>query len=180
MSPPPTPLEATDKARADDLKLKIFGRLKDLKRHLDALRSAMAKFGENFDEAEFVAAHASSDPDELNMVKAVERGVDQLYNYMAELTRFGLELAEVREGADGINAGRDFRDLQDIKVLSAQRTAEVRTLQQLRRLIVHEYDQATAVQIREAALVVERVLPPFADAYMKWLRSGFVVPGVRD
>jgi len=41
---------------------------------------------------------------ELNRVKAVERGVDQLYNYIAELAAFGLELAELRGRRDETNA----------------------------------------------------------------------------
>ena len=57
-------------------------------------------FGEDFDLHEFTAAYASEDPVALNRVKAVERGVDQLYNYVAELTAFGLELAEVRARDD--------------------------------------------------------------------------------
>lgn len=45
----------------------------------------MAWFGDDFDAEEFQAAFNAEDPDELNRVKSVERGVDQLYNYAAEL-----------------------------------------------------------------------------------------------
>lgn len=54
----------------------------------------------------FQHAYDSDDPIELNRVKAVERGVDQLYNYIAELTAFGLELAEVRGRRGDQRAGR--------------------------------------------------------------------------
>ncbi len=74
----------------------------------------MADFGEDFDLAAFEAAYRSSDPVALNRVKAVERGVDQLYNYIAELTSQGLELAEVRDRQASLNARRDLRDLRRI------------------------------------------------------------------
>lgn len=82
--PVPAPLEANDPGRARALKAKIRDRVSDVRRHLRALRTAMAEFGEDFELDAFRAAYASEDPVELNRVKAVERGVDQLYNYIAE------------------------------------------------------------------------------------------------
>ncbi len=67
----------------------------------------MATFGEDLDADLLQVAFESSDPDELNRVKALERGVDQLYNYMAELAAFGLELGGLRERFDESNARRD-------------------------------------------------------------------------
>jgi hypothetical protein len=78
---PPAPavsLEAHDPDRARALKTKIRDRISDLNRHLVALRAGMAEFGEDFDLDAFQAAYDSEDPTELNRVKAVERGVDQL------------------------------------------------------------------------------------------------------
>ena len=96
MAAAPAPLEAHDPDRARALKAKIRDRISDVRRHLVALRAAMAEFGEDFDLDAFQHAYDSDDPILLNRVKAVERGVDQLYNYIAELTAFGLELAEIR------------------------------------------------------------------------------------
>src|SRR3954452_12221750 len=93
---PSAPLEEHDPGRARELKAKIRDRVADVRRHLVALRTAMAEFGEDFDLEAFRTAYASEDPVVLNRVKAVERGADQLYNYVVELTAFGLELAEVR------------------------------------------------------------------------------------
>ncbi len=88
---PPAPLEAVDPQRAEALKRKVLDRIADVKRHLVALRTAMAGFGENFDSEVFEQEFDSEEPEPLNRVKAVERGVDQLYNYMVELAAFGLE-----------------------------------------------------------------------------------------
>jgi hypothetical protein len=76
------PLEAIDPQRAAVVKRKVLARLTDMARHFRALEAAMAPFGEG---EQFALAAGSDDPTELNRVKAVERGVDQLFNYVAEL-----------------------------------------------------------------------------------------------
>lgn len=47
--PTPAPLEANDPERARALKAKIRDRVSDVRRHLRALRVAMAEFGEDFE-----------------------------------------------------------------------------------------------------------------------------------
>jgi uncharacterized protein YutE (UPF0331/DUF86 family) len=170
---PPAPLEEHDPDRARTLKTKIRDRVSDVRRHLIALRTAMAEFGDDFDFDEFRAAYLSDDPTELNHVKAVERGVDQLYNYIAELTAFGLELAEVRKRGDDLNARRDLQALQRIGVLGQQRAQRLERLRELRRLLVHEYATATAEQVHEAARLVAGDFVPFYDAYKAWIARGF-------
>ncbi len=176
MSAPPAPgapLEEHDPGRARALKAKIRDRVADVRRHLIALRTAMAEFGEDFDLDAFRAAHESEDPVALNQVKAVERGVDQLYNYIAELTAFGLELAEVRVRGDDLNARRDLQAMQRIGVIRPQRARRLERLRELRRLLVHEYATATAEQVHEAARLVADEFVPFYDAYRAWIARGF-------
>src|SRR3954453_844788 len=118
---PSAPLEEHDPGRARALKAKIRDRVADVRRHLVALRTAMAEFGEDFDLEAFRTAYASEDPVVLNRVKAVERGADQLYNYVVELTAFGLELAEVRPRDADLNARRDLQSLRRIGVIGPKR-----------------------------------------------------------
>lgn len=47
----------------------------------------------------------ADEPARLNQVKAVERGVDQLYNYIAQLASFGLELADKYSAASSLGVG---------------------------------------------------------------------------
>src|SRR5919108_2047639 len=145
--PPLAPLERDDPDRARTLKAKIRDRVADVRRHLIALRTAMAEFGEDFDLEAFRAAHASDDPMALNRVKAVERGVDQLDNYVVELAAFGLELAEVRPRDAELNARRDIESLRRIGVIGPERARRLERLLGLRRLLVHEYAAATADQV---------------------------------
>jgi len=170
---PAAPLEAHDPQRARVLKTKVGDRVSDVRRHLVALRAAMADFGEDFDLAAFEAAYRSSDPVELNRVKAVERGVDQLYNYIAELTAQGLELAEVRDRQASLNARRDLGDLRRIGVVGAELERRLQRLRELRRLLVHEYASATAEQVHESALIVSDNFVPFYEAYRGWIGRGF-------
>lgn len=179
MAAPAAPLEARDPERARALKAKIRDRVTDVRRHLIALRAAMAEFGEDFDLPVFQAAYDSEDPVELNRVKAVERGVDQLYGYIAELAAFGLELAGIRERQDATNARLDLDALARAGVIGPERTRRLQRLRELRRQLVHEYATATAEQVHEAARIIAAEFAPFYDAYREWIARGFSpTPGV--
>ncbi len=117
----------------------------------------MARFGEDLDQDAFIKAY---NPDDLILVMAVERDLDHLYNYLADLARFGLELAELRDRDADLNARRDFDDLRRAKVLSAERTDDLQRIRELRRLMVHDYSQATAALTHEAARPSSASLPP--------------------
>ncbi|MGI8864231.1 MAG: hypothetical protein ACR2JH_07515 [Solirubrobacteraceae bacterium] len=155
------------------LKAKIRDRVSDVRRHLIALRSAMAEFGEDFDLDAFQHAYDSEEPAELNQVKAVERGVDQLYNYIAELAAFGLELAEIRARREDTNARIDIESLARIGVIGPERARRLQRLRELRRQLVHEYATATAEQVHEAARIITAEFVPFYDAYRAWIARGF-------
>src|SRR5215211_742986 len=103
------PLDASDPDRAAALKRKVLARLTDAARHYRALEAAMTEFGEGFPRARFVEAAASQDPADLNRVKAAERGLDQLFNYVAEFNALGLELAGLRQPDAEPNARADLR-----------------------------------------------------------------------
>lgn len=167
------PLDDADPQRARVLKRKVADRITDVRRHLDALRAAMARFGEDFDLVEFRTAYGSHDPDELNQVKAVERGVDQLFNYVADLAALGLELAQVRDRHDETNARRDLMRLAEIGVLPRTRAERLDRLRGLRRMLVHEYATATGEQVHEAARIVVTELPDFQRRYVAWIKRGF-------
>lgn len=58
----PAPLEANDLRYARVLKAKIGDRVSDVRRHLLALRTAMAEFGDDFELDAFRVAYSSEDP----------------------------------------------------------------------------------------------------------------------
>jgi len=167
---PPAPLDATEPARARALKTKVRARMTDVRRHLLALRTAMADFGEDFDPAVFAAAHASEDPLALNRVKAVERGIDQLYSYIPELAAYGLELAELRDRREESNARKDLDALRRAGVLSGELTRRLQRLRELHRTLS---TNATAERVHESALLVAANFPAFYEAYRSWIGDGF-------
>jgi uncharacterized protein YutE (UPF0331/DUF86 family) len=133
----------------------------------------MAEFGDDFDLDVFQRAFDSDDPVELNRVKAVERGVDQLYNYIAELVALGLELAKGRARRQRTNARADIDALRRLGAIGPGRARRLQRLRALRRQVVHEYAAATAEQMHEAARIIQSEFVPFYDAYRDWIARGF-------
>jgi hypothetical protein len=104
---------------------------------------------------------------------AGERGVDQLYNHIAELTAFGLESAEIRARRQDTNARVDIESLSRIGVIGSERARRLHRLRELRRLLVHEYATATAAQVHRGARIISSEFIPFYDAYRNWINRGF-------
>ena len=171
MSKPPLADRDPDRARV--LQQKIDARLGDLPRHFRALRVATAEFGEGFSLAGFDAASRSADPADLNRVKAIERGVDLLYNYTVELAAFGLELAELRSEGDAIDAPGDLRGLRDAGVIASERCTRLLRLARLRRDMVHDYTATDAEAVHDAAELLIAELPPLTKAFGKWRKAGY-------
>jgi hypothetical protein len=171
------PLEAIDPQRAAVVKRKVLARLTDMARHFRALEAAMAPFGEG---EQFALAAGSDDPTELNRVKAVERGVDQLFNYVAELGRLGLELAALRAPDDEPSARGDLKSLREVGVIDDQLREQLARVASLRNRMVHDYVGVAALDVHEAARLVHVTLPRFVTAYQQWLLSGFPTTTGRD
>lgn len=171
------PLEASDPERARALKRKVLQRLKDVTRHYRALEAAMEEFGEQFDRKEFVRAADSDDPAALNRVKAIERGLDQLFNYVAELSAIGLELAGVRQPQDEPNARGDLRRMRELEVLAHQLCDQLVRVAGIRNRMVHDYVGLAGADVHEAVRLLHRGLPGFVSGYQEWLRAGFPAGG---
>jgi uncharacterized protein YutE (UPF0331/DUF86 family) len=167
------PLDASDPQRAAVVKRKVLERLTDVARHYRALEAAMAAFGESFVRDPFARAAASDDPTELNRVKAIERGLDQLFNYLAELAALGLELAERRAPDDERNARRDLSGLREIGVIDEQIRDQLTRVARVRNRVVHDYVGVAALDVHEATRLIHAALPRFVTAYQQWLRAGF-------
>ncbi len=136
----------------------------------------MADFGESFAREDFAAASGSDDPAALNRVKAIERGLDQLFNYLAELSALGLELAGLRYPDEEANARADLRGLRDLGVIDAGLCERLVRVAGIRNRMVHDYVGVTGVEVYEAVRLLHVAPPAYVLAYQRWLRSGFVAP----
>ena len=167
------PLDATDRDRATALKRKVLARLTDAARHYRALEAAMAEFGEGFPREGFIEATGSEDPVQLNRVKAAERGLDQLFNYIAEFGALGLELAGLRAPDAEANARADLRRLRDIGVIEPALCDQLVRVAGIRNRMVHDYVVVSGSDVHEAVRLLAGALPPYIAAYQAWLKAGF-------
>jgi hypothetical protein len=151
----------------------VLERLTDMGRHYRALEAAMAEFDPGFSREQFVDSARSDDPAALNRVKATERGLDQLFNYVAELTSLGLELAGRRAPDAEANARGDLRDLRDIGLVDAARCEQLVRVVGIRNRMVHDYVGTSGEEVHEAVRLLHAALPRFISAYQEWLRAGF-------
>jgi hypothetical protein len=167
----PAPLAEHDPARARALNARVRDQISDVRRHLAALRTAMADFGEDFDPDVFAGAHDGEDPIQLNRVKAVERGVEQLYGFVEQLAASGLELAGLRGRRDQIDTASDLDLLVGAGVLRKRLAGRLKRLCELQRMRAR--DHASAEHVHESALILAGSLPAFYDAYGAWVKRGF-------
>jgi uncharacterized protein YutE (UPF0331/DUF86 family) len=170
------PLDASDPHRTAALKRKVLGRLTDMSRHYRAFGAAMNELDEGFSRERFVAAARSEDPSSLNRVKAIERGLDQLFNYVAELSALGLELAGLRTPESVPKARTDLRELQEIGVIEASLCEQLVRIAGIRNRMVHDYVEVSGDDVYEAVRVLHVALPHYIDAYQDWVRAGFAAP----
>lgn len=131
----------------------------------------MGEFGEDFDLDVFSAAYEGEDPVELNRVKAVERGVEQLYDFVVQLTASGLELAGLRARRDRASSSADVDALAGAGVLTATLASRLKRLCELQSMLVDEH--RSAEHVHESALILAGSLAAFYDAYGAWVKRGF-------
>jgi uncharacterized protein YutE (UPF0331/DUF86 family) len=167
------PLDSSDPQRAAGLKRKVLARLTDVARHYRALEAAMAEFGDGFPRERFVQAAGADEPAALNSVKATERGLDQLFNYLAELGALGLELAGLQAPDTEPNARADLRRLREIDVIEDALCEQLVRVAGIRNRMVHDYVGLSGVEVHEAVRLLHGALPRYIAAYQDRLRAGF-------
>lgn len=165
MSPAPSP----DRVRV--LRRKIQHRLLNMERHRDALEHTLAEIDEEGGREAFVEAASSDEPRSLARVYMLERPFEVVQNYLAELVRFGLELAGLTDRSEPLNAPRDFARLRDAGVISQEQCERLIDLQRARNAIAHEYGEAEPEEAYDAAQSLIAALPTFMSAYGPWLKT---------
>jgi uncharacterized protein YutE (UPF0331/DUF86 family) len=147
-------------------------RLADTRSHYRALVLAL----ERISAADYEQALATRDADALTQhAYPLERPFEILDNYIVELARLGLDAA----GAD--SAGTEPEILKRLHakgVISESRRKKLRDVHDRRNELQHEYPDARATLVYEAARVLVDELPGFFRDYAKWMRElGFEKPG---
>jgi uncharacterized protein YutE (UPF0331/DUF86 family) len=137
-------------------------RLRDIPRHLRALRSILA----SIDEDGYSAAAKSSDPSILaREVYPLERACEILVGYVVELAQAGVEAAEL-EPQDAV---RNLRILADHGAIARARAERLIEVHRTRNAMVHQYPDVRARTVYEAAEALDAEIAPFVRDYTPWL-----------
>ncbi|MGH2746156.1 MAG: hypothetical protein ACRDN8_27425, partial [Thermoleophilaceae bacterium] len=104
---------------------------------------------------------------------ATERGLDQLFNYLAELGALGLELAGLRAPDAEPNAREDLRRLREIGVIETALCEQLVRVAGIRNRMVHDHVGLAGTEVHEAVRLLHGALPRYIAAYQDWLRAGF-------
>lgn len=147
---------------------RIAVRLADLPRRYLVLKQALEDFGES---KAFVEAATSNDPREIARAYVLERAFEVVENSLAELTRYGLIHAGLRDEDVDRPVRLDFRALREAGAISEAQRKLLVSLQQRRNELGHEYLDAQARSTFEAAELFYDKLPGLIRAYRGWLAS---------
>ena len=143
---------------------KIRVRLADTRSHYQALALALERIsGEDYGQA-----LATRDAERLAVhAYPIERPLEILTNYVIELARMGLELA----GKDSTGTAPVILErLRAEGVIGEQRRATLKSIHDQRNELQHEYPDARAALVYDAAVGLVDELPGFFRDYAAWMR----------
>jgi uncharacterized protein YutE (UPF0331/DUF86 family) len=140
-------------------------RLADARSHYRALVFAL----EQISAADYERALRTREAEALTQhAYPLERPFEILDNYVAELARAGLDLA----GKDSTGAASAILErLQGEGVISDARRTKLRDVHDRRNELQHEYPDARAALVYEAATTLVAELPGFFRDYGAWMRA---------
>jgi uncharacterized protein YutE (UPF0331/DUF86 family) len=147
----------------------INARLAALPHAYDDLLAAASSVGDPLDARAVLQALESSDPVRRNLVGALERVLEKLINYLAEITERGLREAERVGHASGATRGRSFDRLREAGVISRRQRDRLVLLVDVRNLIQHDYVAMTPGEIVAAAATVREELTEVVRALAAWI-----------
>ncbi len=140
-------------------------RLADARSHYRALVLAL----ERTSAVDYAQALKTREAEALTQhAYPLERPFEILDNYVVELARTGLELA----GEDNTGtASAVLTRLQSAGVISEARRKKLRDVNDRRNELQHEYPDARAALVYEAATLLVAELPGFFRDYGAWMRE---------
>lgn len=132
----------------------------------------MAAFGGDFDMRQFKQAFETDDDlDAYNRVQAVERALNRVQNFVADLAQAGARLAQLPldEEAHASGAHKAFAVLRKAGVIDGRLCARLVRAQEARSAIEHVYIQISAGRVHQAAQLVRESARDFIGPYRTWI-----------
>jgi uncharacterized protein YutE (UPF0331/DUF86 family) len=151
----------------------VLRHLEDFPRQYAALETAMAAFGDEFDLKRFKRAfETTEDMQAYNQVQAIERALERVQNFVAQLADAGVSLADLARpplAVDGSRAQQAFEALRDARVIDGSLCRRLTRAQKARSAIEHGYVQTRAGDVHRAAELVHESARRFIGAYRAWV-----------
>jgi uncharacterized protein YutE (UPF0331/DUF86 family) len=150
----------------------IARHLEDFPRQYTALERAMAAFGGEFDLGQFKQAfNTVDDMDAYNRVQAVERALGRVQNFVADLARAGVKLAQLPHVAEsqGPPSHQAFAALREAGVIDGELCRRLTRAQDARTMIEHSYVDTSAGRVHQAAELVRESARDFISRYRTWV-----------
>jgi uncharacterized protein YutE (UPF0331/DUF86 family) len=150
----------------------IVRHLEDFPRQYAALERAMAAFGGDFDLRLFKEAFDTMDDmDAYNRVQAVERALGRVQNFVADLARAGVKLAQLPWDLDaqGSAAHQAFAALREAHVIDGELCRRLTRAQDARSAIEHSYVQTPGGKVHQTAILVHDTARDFIGRYRTWV-----------
>jgi hypothetical protein len=152
---------------------RIDARIEDFPRQHMALESAMASFGETFDQQSFKRAfETTEDMEAYHRVQAIERGVGRVQGYVADMAMDGVRLVGLPSdptGGEGFRAAHAFEALRDAMVIEVALCRRLIDAQKDRSQIEHEYPGLRAGNVHKAAILVCDSSHQFFAVFRRWI-----------
>lgn len=150
----------------------ITRHLEDFPRQYAALEHAMAAFGVNFDLGQFKQAfNTLDDIDAYNRVQAVERALGRAQNFVADLARAGVKLAQLSHASEAHvpPSHEAFAALREAGVIDGELCRRLTRAQDARTMIEHDYIDTSAGRVHQAAELVHESARDFIGRYRAWV-----------
>ena len=134
-----------------------------------SLAAAMRAFGDDFDQAEWIAAFESVDVADVHRVLLVTGSYLAIVNNTIEAVKIGARLAEVKpaDGQRGASAVIDA--IQRDGGISSEQAESFQKIYGLRNALQHASSEVQAAEVRRHVKVLLRHLPGFIRSYVSWL-----------
>jgi hypothetical protein len=142
-----------------------------------ALQLSTAHFGDDFDLDEWKRSYYSFNPEEMNRVRQVTGGFNEILNHCTEIARVSVTAAGLLPADRRPHAPTDYKAFQKSGGITAQRCSILIELNRVRNELTHIYVEVEAETVHRSVKVIITQLPGFTKGVVKWLRNqGLIDP----
>ena len=137
--------------RTARLEISLKERLADAQRHLKTLEHAAGEFGSDFDLVAFEEAWRSSDPEQLAQAYAIQAGYENVINACVRIAQELCQLEGWSSPGEEPSSIEALKLLQEHGLISAKTRDALKSAQERRSDVQHDYVNVAARDIHEAA-----------------------------